>query len=44
MFERYPMVEKALDSVIPESYAQGLYTRNVMNIVETLGLENVSAS
>ena len=44
VFERYSRVEKALDSVILESYIQGVSTRNVMNVVESLGVENVSAS
>ncbi|WP_363319990.1 transposase [Ferroplasma sp.] len=37
-------VEKALNSVILESYIQGVSTRNVMNVVESLGVENISAS
>lgn len=44
VFDRYSRVEKALDSVILESYIQGVSTRNVRNIVENLGMENVSAS
>ena len=44
VFERYSRVEKALDSVILESYIQGVSTRNVMNVVESLGVENISAS
>ena len=32
------------DSVILESYIQGVSTRNVMNVVESLGVENISAS
>ncbi len=39
VFERYSRVEKALDSVILESYIQGVSTRNVMNVVESLGVE-----
>ena len=44
VFDRYSRVEKALDSVILESYIQGVSTRNVRNIVENMGMENVSAS
>ena len=44
VFERYSRVEKALDSVILESYIEGVSTRNVMNVVESLGVENISAS
>ena len=44
VFDRYSRVEKALDSVILESYLQGVSTRNVRNVVENLGMENVSAS
>ncbi len=44
VFERYSRVEKALDSVILESYIQGVSTRNVTNVVQSLGMENVSAS
>ena len=39
VFERYSRVEKAL-----ESYIQGVSTRNVKKVVESLGMENVSAS
>ena len=41
---KYSRVEKALDSVILESYIQGVSTRNVMNVVESLCVENISAS
>ena len=44
VFDRYSRVEKALDSVILESYIQDVSTRNVKSIVESLGMENVSAS
>ncbi len=44
VFERYSRVEKAIDSVILESYINGVSTRNVRNVVAALGLENVSAS
>jgi transposase-like protein len=44
VFERYSRVEKALDSVILESYIQGVSTRNVRKVIESPGLKNVSAS
>ena len=44
VFERYSRVEKALNSVMLESYIQGVSTRNVMNVVQSLGVENISAS
>ena len=44
VFERYSRVEKALNSVILESYIQGVSTRNVRNVVDSLGVENISAS
>jgi putative transposase len=44
LFERYSRVEKALDSVILESYIQGVSTRNVRKVIESPGLKNVSAS
>ncbi|SIM61696.1 IS256 family transposase [Cuniculiplasma divulgatum] len=44
VFDRYSRVEKALDSVMLESYLHGVSTRNVMNVVRSLGMENVSAS
>ena len=44
VFEKYSRVEKALDSVILESYIHGVSTRNVRKVVESLGLENVSPS
>lgn len=43
-FDRFSRVEKAMDSVILESYLQGVSTSNVKNIVESLRMENVSAS
>jgi putative transposase len=36
-------IEKALDSVILESYLQGVSTGNVNKIIESLGLKNVSS-
>ena len=44
VFDRYSRVEKALNSVILESYIQGVSTRNVRNVVDSLGVENISAS
>lgn len=44
VFKRYSRVEKALDSVMLESYISGVSTRNVTNVVEALGMENVSPS
>ena len=44
VFEKYSRVEKALDSVILESYIHGVSTRNVRKVVESLGLEKVSPS
>ena len=44
VFERYSRVEKALNSVILESYIQGVSIRNVMSVVESLGAGNISAS
>ena len=44
VFEKYSRVEKTLNSVILESYIHGVSTRNVMNVVESLGVENISAS
>ena len=40
----YSGVETAIDSVILESYIQCGSTINVMNVVKSLGIENVSAS
>ncbi len=44
VFEKYSGVEKALDSVILESYIQGVSTMDVMNVVRSLGVENISAT
>lgn len=44
VIDRYSRVEKALDSVMLESYLNGVSTRNVMNVVKSLGMGNVSAS
>jgi Transposase and inactivated derivatives len=44
VFEKYARVEKALDSVILESYIEGVSTRHVASVVQSLGIENVSAS
>ena len=44
VFEKYSMVEKALDSVTLESYIWRVSTRNTKGIVENLGTENGSTS
>ena len=41
VFDKYSTVEKALDSVIVESYINGVSTRSVNNIISNLGV-NVS--
>ncbi len=41
VFDKYSTVEKALDSVIAESYINGVSTRSVNNIINSLGV-NVS--
>ena len=41
VFDKYSTVEKALDSVIVESYINGVSTRSVNNIINNLGV-NVS--
>ena len=41
VFERYSEVEKAPNSVILESCIQGTSTRNVMDVVESPGAENI---
>ena len=41
VFDRYSNVEKALNSVIAESYINGVSTRSVNNIINNLGV-NVS--
>ena len=41
VFERYSRVEKKLNSVILESYIQGVSTRDVMKVVESLGIGNI---
>jgi transposase-like protein len=35
--------DKALNLVILESYKQGVFTRNIMNVVESLGIGNISS-
>ena len=44
VFDPYSRVEKALDSVMLESYLNGVSTHNMMNVVKSLGMGNVSAS
>lgn len=43
VFDRYSRVEKALVNAICESYIQGVSTRKVRHIIETLGLKGISA-
>ena len=40
VFESYSRVENALTSVIMETYIQGVATRDVRSVVESLGVEN----
>jgi len=42
VFDRYSRVEKALQNVIVESYIQGVSTRRVKEIINTLGGEEIS--
>ncbi len=42
VFGRYARVEKALVNAIAESYLQGVSTRKVQNIVQHLGIEQLS--
>jgi len=42
VFERYSRVEKALKNAIVESYIQGVSTRRIREIVETLSDEEIS--
>ena len=44
VFETYSRVENALTSVIMETYIQGVATRDVRSVVESLGVENISPS
>ena len=44
VFDRYSRVERAVESAILESYIQGVSTRRVKSIVETLGIRKVSPS
>ncbi len=44
VFQRNPIVEKALDSVKLESYMQGVSTSDVGRVMESRGLENVSGT
>ncbi|WP_319580207.1 IS256 family transposase [uncultured Methanospirillum sp.] len=43
VFDRYSRVERALENTIVESYIQGVSTRKVKTIIETLGIEGISA-
>ncbi len=42
VFEKYSRVEKALESLIIESYINGVSTRDVEDVVKSLGVEKVS--
>jgi len=43
IFDRYSRVERALENAIIESYIQGVSTRRIRSIVESLGIEGISA-
>ena len=43
IFDRYSRVERALENAIVESYIQGVSTRRIRSIVESLGIEGISA-
>ena len=43
VFDQYSRVERALENTIVESYIQGVSTRKVKSIVETLGIKGISA-
>jgi len=43
VFDRYSRVERALENAIVESYIQGVSTRRVRSIVESLGVKGISA-
>lgn len=42
LFDRYSRVERALENAIVESYIQGVSTRRIRSIVESLGIEGIS--
>jgi putative transposase len=44
VFERYSRIEKSLESVILESYLQGVSTRKVQDVISHLGIEKISPS
>lgn len=44
LFEAYSRVEKAVLSLVGESYLQGVSTRKIQDIVATLGIEGFSAA
>ncbi|MEM0134658.1 MAG: transposase [Thermoplasmatales archaeon] len=44
VFERYSSAENVFNSVILESYIQCVSAGNVMNVVESLGVESISTS
>ena len=43
VFDRYSRVERSLENVIVESYIQGVSTRRVRSVVESLGIKGISA-
>ena len=44
VFERYSRIEKSLESVILESYLQGVSTRKIQEVIFHLGVEKISPS
>ncbi len=44
VFERYSRIEKSLESVILESYLQGVSTRKIQDVISHLGIEKISPS
>jgi transposase-like protein len=44
VFERYSRIERSLESVILESYLQGVSTRKVQEVISHLGVDKISPS
>lgn len=44
VFEAYSRVEKAVLSLVGESYLQGVSTRKIEEVLKTLGIEGFSAA
>ncbi|MDI6877705.1 MAG: IS256 family transposase [Methanomicrobiales archaeon] len=42
VFERYARVEKAIESIVLESYLQGVSTRKVQQVLSHLGIDQIS--